>query len=89
MKRTEKKRTSVKINKTAGGKRKSDGRRWRQREAVIIAHYIQFGSVEHICTGTGGPLKAQTSFYGLSACFHVNTERKLSKAISHLNLFLE
>lgn len=78
MKMTEKVRTDVHINKAAK-QRRSDGRRKRQK--VIILHYMQYGSVEHICTGTDSPLDYTHS---CPAClpaisyFHVHLEWKLS-----------
>lgn len=56
---------------------------------VIIPHYILHASLEHICRGTGAPLKAHTPFSCLSACFlsHpcVHAEENLKKNLPSLN----
>ena len=70
MKMTEKVKTNVHINKAAE-QRRSDGRRKRQK--VIIPHYIQYGSVEHICTGTDSPLDYIYSYPAWYFCYFLHS----------------
>lgn len=55
---------------------------------MIIPHYILYGSLEHVCRGTGAPLKAQTSLSCLPACFLSHPclhAGETGKTISHLS----